>query len=366
MLSGKAIMRLLSKKGKSRSKSRVHSANLSVGSSGNAVEKDPTGRFIRYSEMLGRGGSKIVYRGFDKVDRIEVAWCQIIINPEKFDMLLSEVNLLKSLDHDRVVRFFHYWINKKKTTLNMITELFPAGSLKDYCMKNREFLSTQLIKNWARQILTGLTYLHSNRIVHRDLKCDNLLVTEEGHLKIGDFGIAVVMNQSQNLLPSIVTGTPEFIAPEIYQEGGEFNELVDIYAFGLCILEMVTGEYPYSECKDMGEIRNKVCLGLKPDSLEKVKDQQVQEFIEKCIVPASERLSAIELLKDPFLETKNFSKKVNSESISVYFSSDDVDFSLISEMLDALKMDGYDRNCKYYNRYYSQVWQDRSKMTAVF
>ncbi|XP_050211093.1 probable serine/threonine-protein kinase WNK7 [Mercurialis annua] len=350
MLSPKEILRLLTKRAKSKSKSRVPHANSSVGSGDLVPEEDPTGRFLKYCEILGKGGSKIVYKGFDKVHRIEVAWCQSLVNPENFDMLLSEVNLLKSLNHDRVVRFFHYWINEKNMTLNIITELFPSGSLKNYCSKNRRYLNTEVIKNWARQILTGLIYLHSNRIVHRDLKCDNLLVTREGEVKIGDFGIAIVMNQNQNSLPSVVKGTPAFIAPEVYQEGGEFNEFVDIYAFGMCILEMVTGEYPYSECNGMEEIRKKLASGLKPDSLAKVKDPQVREFIEKCIVPASERLSAIELLKDPFLGNNSDSKITDMSN-------------LISEMIGAFRMDGSDQHCKYY----SQDCRDRSKMmTPIF
>ncbi|XP_044478738.1 serine/threonine-protein kinase WNK1-like isoform X2 [Mangifera indica] len=90
------------------------------------------------------------------------------------------------------------------------------------------------------------------------------------------------------------------MAPEVYEEA--YNELVDIYSFGMCILEMVTFEYPYSECTHPAQIYKKVISGKKPDALYKVKDPEVRQFIEKCLATVSHRLSARELLNDPFLQ----------------------------------------------------------------
>ncbi|XP_038688073.1 serine/threonine-protein kinase WNK8-like isoform X2 [Tripterygium wilfordii] len=192
----------------------------------------------------------------------------------------------------------------------MITELFTSGSLRQYRKKHKH-VDIKAIKNWARQILRGLHYLHSHNspIIHRDLKCDNIFVNgNNGEVKIGDLGLATVMQQPT---ARSVIGTPEFMAPELYDE--EYNELVDIYSFGMCILEMVTCEYPYSECRNPAQIYKKVTSGIKPASLSKVSDPEVKEFIEKCLVPAPMRLPAVELLKDPFLWTAN-SKELHCES----------------------------------------------------
>ncbi|XP_030534801.1 serine/threonine-protein kinase WNK1 isoform X2 [Rhodamnia argentea] len=89
------------------------------------------------------------------------------------------------------------------------------------------------------------------------------------------------------------------MAPEVYEEA--YNELVDIYAFGMCVLEMVTFDYPYSECTHPAQIYKKVISGKKPDALYKVEDPEVRQFVEKCLATASHRLSARELLDDPFL-----------------------------------------------------------------
>ncbi|XP_028779837.1 probable serine/threonine-protein kinase WNK10 isoform X2 [Neltuma alba] len=271
------------------------------------AEKDPTGRYIRYNEILGKGAFKTVYRAFDEVDGIEVAWNQVRIDDllqSEVDLakLYSEVHILKSLKHENIMKFYHSWVDDKNKTVNMITELFTSGTLRQYRRKHKN-VDMKAIKGWARQILHGLAYIHSQKppIIHRDLKCDNIFVNgNHGEIKIGDLGLATVMQQP---VARSVIGTPEFMAPELYEE--EYNELVDIYSFGMCILEMVTFEYPYSECKNPAQIYKKVTSGIKPASLKKVNEPQIRGFIEKCLVPASQRLSAEELLKDPFLQVEN-------------------------------------------------------------
>ncbi|CAI8607703.1 unnamed protein product [Vicia faba] len=271
------------------------------------VEKDPSGRYIRYNEILGRGAFKTVYRAFDEVDGIEVAWNQVRINGllhsvDDLAKLYSEVHLLKALKHENIIKFYDSWIDDKQKTVNMITELFTSGNLRQY-RKKHKYVEMKAIKCWARQILQGLAYLHSHKppIIHRDLKCDNIFVNgNQGEVKIGDLGLAIVMQQPT---ARSVIGTPEFMAPELYEE--EYNELVDIYSFGMSMLEMVTLEYPYNECNNPAQIFKKVTSGIKPASLNKVSDPEIKEFIEKCLVPASERLSAEELLKDLFLQIES-------------------------------------------------------------
>ncbi|PIA41853.1 hypothetical protein AQUCO_02200349v1 [Aquilegia coerulea] len=269
------------------------------------VEIDPTCRYIRYKDVLGKGAYKTVYKAFDEVDGIEVAWNQVRIDevlqsPADLERLYSEVHLLKSVKHSNIIKFYNSWIDDKKKTINIITELFTSGSLRQYRKKHKK-VDIKAVKGWARQILTGLNYLHSHNppIIHRDLKCDNIFINgNHGEVKIGDLGLATIMQQAN---ARSVIGTPEFMAPELYDE--DYNELADIYSFGMCMLEMVTFEYPYCECRNSAQIYKK---GVKPASLSKVKDPEVKLFIEKCLVPAAQRLSAKELLKDPFLHVDGF------------------------------------------------------------
>ncbi|CAK7340689.1 unnamed protein product [Dovyalis caffra] len=279
------------------------------------VEKDPTGRYSRYDEILGKGGLKTIYKGFDEVNGVEVAWNRVKIedvvqSPQQIERMYSEVHLHKSLKHGNIIKFYNYWVDEKKMTMNMVTETSASGTLRQYFKKHRS-VNVKVIKKWARQILQGLHYLHSQEppVVHRNLKCDNVFINgNNGGVKIGDFGLAIVLQQPS--AAGEVLGSPEFMAPELYEE--EYNELVDIYSFGMCMLEMVTCDYPYSECKNPGEIYEKVISGVRPVALDNVDDPQVKEFIEKCLVPASLRLPASELLKDPFLSAESPKELVSS------------------------------------------------------
>lgn len=270
------------------------------------LEVDPTGRYGRYIEVLGKGASKTVYRAFDEIEGVEVAWNQVKVNdvlqsPEDLERLYSEVHLLKTLKHKNIIKFFSSWIDTKTRNINFITEMFTSGTLRQYRQKHKR-VDLRAVKNWARQILRGLLYLHSHDppIIHRDLKCDNIFVNgNQGEVKIGDLGLAAILCKSHSA--HSVIGTPEFMAPELYDE--EYNELVDIYAFGMCLLEMLTFEYPYSECSNPAQIYKKVTSGKKPAALYKVKDPEVRQFVEKCLVTVSRRLPARELLMDPFLQT---------------------------------------------------------------
>ncbi|CAI9102522.1 OLC1v1000807C5 [Oldenlandia corymbosa var. corymbosa] len=268
------------------------------------VEVDPSGRYGRYKEILGKGASKTVYRAFDEYEGIEVAWNQVKLydflqSPEDLERLYCEIHLLKTLKHQNIMKFYTSWVDTANRNINFVTEMFTSGTLRQYRMKHKR-VNIRAVKHWCRQILKGLHYLHTldPPVIHRDLKCDNIFVNgNQGEVKIGDLGLAAILRKSH---AEHCVGTPEFMAPEVYAE--EYNELVDIYAFGMCILEMVTFEYPYSECTHPAQIYKKVTSGQKPDALYKVKDPEIREFIEKCLATVSLRLSAGELLDDPFLK----------------------------------------------------------------
>lgn len=120
-------------------------------------------------------------------------------------------------------------------------------------------MKLKVIKNWCVQILEGLKYIHTRDppIIHRDIKCDNIFINgSSGQVKIGDLGLATnIVNYATATKLSII-GTPEFMAPEYYEEN--YNEKVDIWAFGMCVLEMATQEYPYVECSNPAQIFKKV------------------------------------------------------------------------------------------------------------
>ncbi|KAK9663936.1 hypothetical protein RND81_14G007600 [Saponaria officinalis] len=260
------------------------------------VEVDPTGRYGRYADLLGTGTVKKVYRAFDQHEGLEVAWNQVNLsnfndNHSETDCLFLEVKLLKNLRNKNIIRLFHVWRDVERNRLNFITEICTSGNLRQYRKKHRH-VSINALKKWSK----GLHYLHTHKpcIIHRDLNCSNFFIN--GNVgEIGDFGLATIMDKTY--VAHSVQGTPEYMAPELYEE---YTELVDIYSYGMCVLEMVTMEIPYSECDNVGKIYKKVMAGVMPKSLSKVEDPEVKAFIKKCIGKPRARPSAAQLLKDPF------------------------------------------------------------------
>ena len=213
------------------------------------MEISPKGRFKRFSEELGRGAYKIVYKGVDNETGMEVAWNFISLNRlPKGDRVRvkSEIDLIKKLDHKNIIHFISAWYNNERQEVVFITELITGGSLKKYVKKIKR-PRLKVIKGWCKQILQGLVYLHEQKphpIIHRDLKCDNIFInSNSGEIRIGDLGLSTPMQKSHT---TSVLGTPEFMAPELYEEC--YGTPVDIYAFGMCVLEMLTKECPYKEC----------------------------------------------------------------------------------------------------------------------
>ena len=119
----------------------------------------------------------------EEEEGVDVAWNQVKVSGlprEEKLRLLSEVEILKELDHKNIIKLYHSWIvtEKDEISVNFITEAC-AQTLKKYAAKLKTNLDLRAVKSWSRQILRGLDYLHSHDpIVHRDLKCDNIFVNQ--------------------------------------------------------------------------------------------------------------------------------------------------------------------------------------------
>ncbi|XP_051957023.1 serine/threonine-protein kinase WNK2-like isoform X4 [Xyrauchen texanus] len=268
-----------------------------------AVSTSPGGRFLKFDIELGRGSFKTVYKGLDTETWVEVAWCELQdhklskIERQRFK---EEAEMLKGLQHPNIVRFYDFWESplKGKKCIVLVTELMTSGTLKTY-LKRFKVMKSKVLRSWCRQILKGLHFLHTRAppIIHRDLKCDNIFITgPTGSVKIGDLGLATLKRAS---FAKSVIGTPEFMAPEMYEE--HYDEAVDVYAFGMCMLEMATSEYPYSECQNAAQIYRKVTSGVKPASFSKVTVPEIKEIIGECICHHwEERYSIKDLLNHAF------------------------------------------------------------------
>ncbi|XP_038295318.1 serine/threonine-protein kinase WNK1 isoform X4 [Canis lupus familiaris] len=270
-----------------------------------AVGMSNDGRFLKFDIEIGRGSFKTVYKGLDTETTVEVAWCELQdrkLTKSERQRFKEEAEMLKGLQHPNIVRFYDSWEStvKGKKCIVLVTELMTSGTLKTY-LKRFKVMKIKVLRSWCRQILKGLQFLHTRTppIIHRDLKCDNIFITgPTGSVKIGDLGLATLKRAS---FAKSVIGTPEFMAPEMYEE--KYDESVDVYAFGMCMLEMATSEYPYSECQNAAQIYRRVTSGVKPASFDKVAIPEVKEIIEGCIRQnKDERYSIKDLLNHAFFQ----------------------------------------------------------------
>lgn len=272
-----------------------------------AVASSPDNRFLKFDVEIGRGSFKTVFKGLDTETGVAVAWCELQDkrwNKTERQRFKEEAEMLKELQHPNIVRFYDYWEehnHRGKKTIILVTELMTSGTLKTY-LKRFKKVNPKMLKNWCRQILKGLYFLHTRTppVIHRDLKCDNIFITgTTGSVKIGDLGLATLKNKS---FAKSVIGTPEFMAPEMYEE--HYDEAVDVYAFGMCMLEMASSEYPYKECTNAAQIYKRVTMGVRPEALDKVENAEIKEVIEACIrTKREERYTVKDLLQhDFFLE----------------------------------------------------------------
>ncbi|KAG9392581.1 Protein kinase domain [Carpediemonas membranifera] len=259
-------------------------------------------RFEKYEEqLLGHGAFKAVYKAFDHEEGIEVAWNQFrvnYLNESETLKLLGEIELLRSLKHPNIINFYDAWTTDDQNYIIFITEFMSSGTLRQYISRVKG-VRLNVISKYCRQIISGLRYLHGHEpvIIHRDLKCDNIFINgNHGEVKIGDLGLSTYLRTSH---AASVIGTPEFMAPEMYEEA--YDEGVDIYSFGMCVLEMVTGEYPYVECENAIQVYKKVSQGIPPTSLALVSDETVRDFIQRCLRPRDTRPSVEELATHPLI-----------------------------------------------------------------
>ncbi|CAH8678904.1 unnamed protein product [Schistosoma rodhaini] len=268
-------------------------------------------------EILGRGSFGVVYTGWDLTKQIKIAIKEIdAVNIREFQPLHDEIRLHSRLHHKNIVQYFGSVDHEGVFMIFM--ELVPGASLTSLVSKYGA-LKEETVANYSKQILEGLQYLHANRIIHRDIKGDNILVNMyKGELKITDFGAS---KRLAGLIPRAQTfkGTMRYMAPELIRGCCGFP--ADIWSFGCTVVEMLTGKQPFSELGNAMTALYRVGMDLQHPKIPDGVSTACKNFILKTfIIESSNRASANELLSDPFIVS--FTKLRRRKPVGLTNSSD--------------------------------------------
>lgn len=212
---------------------------------------------------IGEGAFSTVYKVIRKSDQMMYALKKVKIaqlkNKEK-ENALNEIRILASIDHPNIVAYKDAFIDDQDDTLCIVMEFLAGGDLYNKiteCKKKRAMIPERLIWRYLIQMVRGLKYLHSMKIVHRDLKSANLFLSDDlKHIKLGDLNVSKVV---KNRLVYTQTGTPYYASPEVWRDE-PYDSKSDIWSLGCVVYEMCNRGPPFNARK-MEELYQKVQKG---------------------------------------------------------------------------------------------------------
>ena len=200
--------------------------------------------------LLGKGGFAKCYEFTcsenKKIFAAKVVATSGLVKSRAKQKLISEIKIHKSLHHPQIVAFEHYFEDTENVYI--LLEMCQNQTLNEL-LKRRKRLTEIEVQCYIVQLIKALKYLHSHRVIHRDLKLGNLFLTEKMELKVGDFGLATKLD-FEGERKRTVCGTPNYIAPEILDGKTGHSYEVDIWSLGVIIYTLIIGKPPF-ETRDV-------------------------------------------------------------------------------------------------------------------
>ncbi|KAL5761612.1 hypothetical protein ACOSP7_017876 [Xanthoceras sorbifolium] len=264
------------------------------------TREDPTTKYELLNE-LGKGSYGSVYkaRDFRTSELVAIKVISLTEGEEGYEEIRGEIEMLQQCNHPNVVRYLGSYQGEEY--LWIVMEYCGGGSVADLMNVTEEALEEYQIAYICREALKGLAYLHSIFKVHRDIKGGNILLTEQGEVKLGDFGVAAQLTRTMSKRNTFI-GTPHWMAPEVIQES-RYDGKVDVWALGVSAIEMAEGLPPRSTVHPM---RVLFMISIEPAPMLEDKEKWslvFHDFVAKCLTkePRS-RPTAAEMLKHKFIE----------------------------------------------------------------
>ena len=207
-------------------------------------------------DIIGSGAFGTVFRAINTRDGTLMAVKEIVLDPafgssvaKEIETVKEEIRVFSNMRHQHLIRYLGTDVNHP--TVSIFMEYAAIGSISSLLGRFGAF-PEMVIRRYTRQILLGLKFLHDHRIVHRDIKGANILLTEPGTIKLADFGASATLKTVTSATQKLKTvrGTPYWMAPEIIREAG-YGRKSDIWSVGCTIIEMATTKPPFSHMEPM-------------------------------------------------------------------------------------------------------------------
>ncbi|KAG0447175.1 hypothetical protein HPP92_028487 [Vanilla planifolia] len=265
-------------------------------------------------KVLGRGNGGTVYQvQHRRTGSIYALKSLISDGPIRRKQVSREIEILRRTDSNTVVRC-HGVIPTPSGDVALLLEYMDGGTLESLlAARERRPFPESALACVAHQILLGLSYLHSHKIVHRDIKPGNLLINTAGEIKIADFGVSKIMRQPLGPCVSYV-GTSAYMSPERFDPesyGGKYDPYAaDVWSLGLTVLELHLGHFPLlppGQRPDWATLMCAICFG-EPPELQEAASADFRDFISRCLQKeSSKRWSVAQLLAHPFVTRRDLS-----------------------------------------------------------
>ncbi|KAI9354005.1 kinase-like domain-containing protein [Pilaira anomala] len=250
-------------------------------------------------KRVGQGASGSVYVAISLATNTKIAIKQMdLAHQPRKDLIVTEILVMKESQHPNIVNYLDSFL-VRNSDLWVIMEYMEGGALTDVIDNNT--MTEQQIATVCHETTNGLLHLHTQNILHRDIKSDNILLNAQGQVKISDFGFCAKLTDQRNKRATMV-GTPYWMAPEVVKQK-EYGAKVDIWSLGIMAIEMIENEPPYLDEEPLKALYLIATNGTPTLKNPEKLSRELKGFLAVCLcVDVRSRATADELMHHEFLK----------------------------------------------------------------